>query len=140
MSRKKTYKDYYDYLKSDKWTEVRNQYDDIVFKDGIFSCGFCGSLEKGDYHHFRYPKDWNNDEWSNIIHLCSECHTLVHTVFNKKQFNTLHEFIHAMAFLNKVGRVKYDIAMSELDKHCLNAVKMVDIRAIIKSNGGSHVF
>jgi len=74
------YKDYADYLKSDKWKQVKQDY---YKNEQISTCLRCSTdlKQKGvksHHHHFNYPSDWNDDTWENLIIVCEECHNELH--------------------------------------------------------------
>jgi len=79
-TKKIQYKDYDDYLKSPKWDQVKQDYRE---NESTQICLLCSALfDKKmipNYHHFKYPKDWNNDTYENLIILCQHCHSLAHT-------------------------------------------------------------
>lgn len=86
------YKNYADYLKSDKWKSVKTDYNNI---NSHHECALCGSDEKLQHHHFNYPSDWNDDSHNNIIRLCEECHETAHEIEHKDM--TLIDFIAEMS-------------------------------------------
>ena len=88
----KKYKDYADYLKSDKWKQVKKDYTENNKHKYCALCGFDGELQ---HHHFRYPSDWNCDHHLNIIKICSECHKIAHTKERKNE--TVLDFIAYMS-------------------------------------------
>lgn len=71
------YTDYADYLKSDKWKQVKSDY----AKESnmpLDICFFCISNKKLQHHHWRYDSNWNNDTWENLILVCDKCHQSIH--------------------------------------------------------------
>jgi len=78
MSRKK-FKDYGDYLNSNEWKSIKDDYNKNENSDMCLCCGNEFDEDfKPNYHHFKYPKDWNDDSWENLIVVCSGCHDLIH--------------------------------------------------------------
>ena len=71
------YKDYADYLKSNKWKQVKASYESNKPMTSR-RCMFCRSSSDLVHHHFRYPKDWNNDLASNLLLVCKKCHSIIH--------------------------------------------------------------
>jgi 5-methylcytosine-specific restriction endonuclease McrA len=77
---RKEYKNYADYLKSDKWKQVKEDYAKNEKVDNCICCNITFDSDiKPQHHHFRYPKDWNDDSWENLIVLCEGCHNLAHS-------------------------------------------------------------
>ncbi len=78
-TKKVQYKDYDDYLKSPEWGMVKQGYRE---NEDTQRCLLCCHLFDNDtiphYHHFKYPKNWNDDTWENLIILCNHCHSLAH--------------------------------------------------------------
>ncbi len=74
-SKRRTYKDYADYLKSPKWRQVKKDYKKNMPLD---ICFFCISENNLQHHHWNYDKDWNDDKWENLILVCNNCHTIIH--------------------------------------------------------------
>ena len=79
-TKKVQYKDYADYLKSPKWKQVKQDYRDNESTQG---CLLCSHHFDNDtvphYHHFKYPRNWNDDTWENLIILCNKCHEFAHS-------------------------------------------------------------
>jgi len=99
MSTKKKiqYKDYADYLKSDKWKQVKEDYKlratdlNLIFGD----CFFCKTSDNIQHHHWRYEKDWNNDNADNLMQVCSGCHNKLHNSLrhNSTHYQTYNEYV-----------------------------------------------
>jgi len=70
------YDNYEDYLASDKWAKIKQTYKDQPGYDQ--SCFLCYNTDHLNFHHWRYPKDWNNDSYKNIMLVCQECHSTIH--------------------------------------------------------------
>lgn len=85
------YKDYNDYLLSDKWQKVKDDFNEFSNKAGdvCFLCYSKGSLQ---LHHWRYPKNWNNDSYKNLIPLCKNCHKVSHSIEHNKALHNSHMF------------------------------------------------
>jgi hypothetical protein len=76
------YKDYADYLSSPKWKQVKEDYKKNEQTESCLCCG-CdieGCNRVANFHHFKYPKDWNNDSWENLLIVCSNCHNGLHAM------------------------------------------------------------
>lgn len=71
------YKNYEEYLISDKWTQVKKNYKNSVKYERV--CSLCFETEMLQLHHWRYEKDWNNDTHKNLIQLCDLCHKSAHS-------------------------------------------------------------
>jgi hypothetical protein len=82
--KKVQYKDYAEYLKSPEWREVRAEYSQ---NEQTEECSCCRMEFNSDddinpnFHHFRYPKDWNDDSWENLLIVCEDCHRELHDRF-----------------------------------------------------------
>jgi hypothetical protein len=84
MSKKnKRWDSYSDYLKSPEWKAIKEEFyanfggynDECEISSEEFE-GYRKCLLH--LHHFKYPKDWANDSWGNLILICSEVHQFVH--------------------------------------------------------------
>ena len=76
---KKKYKDYADYLKSDKWKQVKADYAEY---NQVKECLICTDDEAFyHFHHWNYPNDWNNDSHENLLFVCETCHKDLHSNF-----------------------------------------------------------
>lgn len=77
---KKRYKNYQEYLESDEWTNLKEEYKKVFNSCSCNVCGMPDDLhdEVFNYHHFRYPKDWNNDSIDNLLYVCKKCHDWIH--------------------------------------------------------------
>jgi len=85
------YADYNEYLLSDKWQKVKKDF--AEFSDratGI--CFLCYEKDGLQLHHWRYPKNWNNDSHKNLIALCHQCHNNVHSVEHSEMLHSSHLF------------------------------------------------
>jgi len=61
--------DYYDYIQSLAWTELREE----ALKRAGYRCEKCGSNAK-EVHHVNYPEDFSEDRIENLQALCKACH------------------------------------------------------------------
>ena len=61
--------DYYDYMQSLAWTELREK----ALRRAGYKCEKCGGEVK-EVHHVKYPKDFSKDEIENLQALCKACH------------------------------------------------------------------
>ncbi len=109
------FKDYSEYLLSDKWQKITDDYKEFSDK-GTEGCFLCYSKERIQLHHWRYPKDWNNDSYKNVIPLCQECHETAHSIqYNKMLHNSYmfdsnsnEDFIKYLSFIIKAtSAMKY---------------------------------
>lgn len=113
---KKKYKDYADYLKSDKWKQVKADYAELRYHD---RCLLCGADEDLQHHHFNYPIDWNDDSFENIVKICGDCHEFCHDQ-DEKLFNSIVQFI---AYISELLIMhKEELARIETDD-----VRLVDL-------------
>jgi hypothetical protein len=64
---------YREYLRSDKWREIRAQ----RLKKDDFTCVMCGDKAK-DVHHATYPSTWGTEDISSLASLCRKCHERHH--------------------------------------------------------------
>jgi len=70
------YKDYNEYLLSDKWQQVKDNFKNSIKYENV--CYLCFERTGLQLHHWRYEKDWNLDTHNNVIQLCSFCHKAAH--------------------------------------------------------------
>lgn len=89
MTKKKVYKNYAEYLKSDKWATIKADYADMNPHE---DCLLCGSDEELHHHHFDYPLDWNDDSFKNLVKICKDCHTFCHYQ-SIETFDSIFQFI-----------------------------------------------
>jgi hypothetical protein len=75
---KQEFKDYNDYLNSEKWKELREE---ALDRDFGF-CKICLDKVATQVHHHKYPRDYNNDNINNLISVCESCHEKVHNLYN----------------------------------------------------------
>lgn len=87
---KKKFKDYQEYLNSEKWESVKQEYAE---KNNHEYCLVCGSEENLHHHHWRYPKDWNDDTSENIVKICENCHIVAHESENHLNHCSILDFI-----------------------------------------------
>lgn len=77
---KERFDSYDDYLKSDKWKYVKKEFNDKHLISGDKDiCEVTGRYsEELHHHHFRYPKDWNDDSPENIVKIDKDIHDIIH--------------------------------------------------------------
>lgn len=68
--------DYYDYIKSVEWLEKT---EDIRNRNGGL-CECCNMRYGSDVHHRTYDR-LGNEKGADLIHLCRECHSIIHNEF-----------------------------------------------------------
>jgi len=122
---KKKYKDYADYLKSDKWKQVKEDYAE---NNKHKYCALCGADEELQHHHFKYPSDWNDDSHLNIIKICGECHEIAHVEEHKNE--TLVDFIADMSPLISSNNHENGIICGQDD--VLSKILSVDLVDVVK--------
>jgi hypothetical protein len=84
--KRKTWDKYEDYLQSEEWQAIRKE---VHLRDVI--CQMCASEStKNACHHWRYPKNWNDDDASNVVLLCVDCHSSIHEFL---QGNEIHDYV-----------------------------------------------
>ena len=84
-TKKKHYKDYQDYLQSPEWRKLRKKtYTRVKKEYGDTVCEVCGLAEEKTYnvHHWKYPKNWVDDNTDYHVLLCQECHKKWHEIYN----------------------------------------------------------
>lgn len=83
MATKKKYKNYKEYLKSDKWSQIKADYAEAEQTEECLICNACVVDEQVafHYHHWNYPTDWNDDTHENLLFICEPCHTYLHVNF-----------------------------------------------------------
>ena len=122
------YKDYADYLKSDKWASVKQDYRDHEQTEVCLCCG-DDFKDEGliiNYHHFKYPKDWNNDSWENLIVVCEGCHTNIHDSYDHgSNQSSIRDYMLRMIWLNNQSApsVLNFISKKEYQKDLWNAAE-----------------
>ncbi len=67
---------YDDYLLSDKWEKVKEDFTKTLSYEKV--CFFCYYQDCLQFHHWRYPKNWNNDNHNNLFLVCKFCHERIH--------------------------------------------------------------
>lgn len=70
---------YYDFLLSDFWIELSRLKRKLVSK-----CERCGSDNRLQAHHLRYPDNWFDTKLSDLKVLCRECHEKEHGISHVK--------------------------------------------------------
>lgn len=79
----KQYEDYDDYLKSKEWANIKNDfYDCSDISYGV--CFLCYNSDNLQLHHWRYPKNWANDSYKNLMEVCDVCHEVIHGIEESK--------------------------------------------------------
>ena len=82
---------YEEYLLSDKWERIKSDFmDNSDYAKDV--CFFCMSRDGLQCHHWRYPKDWDNDSYKNLILLCSCCHSTAHKIEHDKMLHNSYMF------------------------------------------------
>jgi len=66
---------YQEYLKSDRWKELRKK----AWKRAKGKCEYCGKPAMA-CHHVTYPKRFEEDHIDNLIVTCKKCHELNHGI------------------------------------------------------------
>lgn len=108
MSKKIYYSNYQDYLKSDKWEEVRA---DHLNKTKCQDCSFCLSSEDIQYHHWRYESNWNNDSYKNILPVCGSCHKNIHNHNPEESWNEKDNSLENLKLY--ISTVKFNMGQSQ---------------------------
>jgi hypothetical protein len=103
-----TWLTYKDYLKSPNWTNIKSDFREFSSRhSGV--CFLCYKNENLQLHHWRYPKDWKNDSYKNLMEVCNQCHETMHDIdfsellHNSHFFNTNsdEDFIRYLSFIIK---------------------------------------
>lgn len=92
---------YYEYIQSDKWKEIRSRY----FKSKYPKRCACCNKPKGhcfQLHHKTY-KDLGNEKLSDLVLLCKDCHKKLHEFFNSSK-RTLWKATHL--YINMARQVR----------------------------------
>ncbi len=81
---KKRWDSYADYLKSPEWKQIKKDFvknnpdwGNVCEISGMECDG--GERPNLHFHHWHYPKDWNDDSWENLILVCKEVHDFIHS-------------------------------------------------------------
>jgi 5-methylcytosine-specific restriction endonuclease McrA len=72
---------YEDYIASKEWQKLRKE---VLKRDKC--CRTCGSEERLEAHHWKYPKYFKDDVIENLITLCFDCHEAITNVIRKKRY------------------------------------------------------
>lgn len=95
--KKVQYKYYAEYLKSDKWKQVKKDYRAYAEAQnlGVGACFFCKSDQNIQHHHWRYEKDWNDDSCFNLLQACRSCHVKLNNSLNhiSTTYKTKEEYL-----------------------------------------------
>lgn len=76
--------EYYRYLKSPEWRNVRIHA--LVRSSG--ACEFCGS-PAAQVHHVQYPKQFGREHPHSIVAVCDQCHKTAHGVQKMKELTNV---------------------------------------------------
>lgn len=96
------YKDYAEYLKSEKWKQVKKDYAENEQTEYCLCCSeFFNMSVKINFHHFRYENDWNNDNWENLIVVCDDCHTKIHKNIDHEEYISLRGYLTKLVEFSK---------------------------------------
>jgi len=85
MMKKQTFENYQDYLNSEKWKQVKEDFNANYSSSGWGNvCEVTGEVfeDKSQlhHHHFKYPKDWNEDSPENIVLISKKLHNMIHNI------------------------------------------------------------
>ena len=77
---------YDNYLKSSQWSDLRKKF----YKHNESECQCCDDKtflkNKRETHHWFYPHSFEYDRTSNLVCLCSRCHSFAHKTFPAKSW------------------------------------------------------
>ena len=91
-----TKEEYYLYLHSEQWREIRNK---VIARDNC-TCRICGGGAFGadaNVHHLTY-RNIGNEDLKDLVTLCPDCHTKIHKEASK--FNSAITFDSVYNFLS----------------------------------------
>ena len=111
MKEQKRFKDYKEYLESPQWKALRKKtYDRVKEESGCANqtCEVCDIEDNLQVHHWKYPKDWNDDKTEYHTLVCKDCHETAHNYFT-----TDENFKSRDDFLKQLLRIKYNEAEEE---------------------------
>ena len=77
---------YSEYLKSEKWREVRQK---VIERDG-YVCSVCGSKEDLCVHHLTYRHIYD-ETMEDLVTVCTNCHRDIHE-FKDMYFEAVEEY------------------------------------------------
>lgn len=81
-------KEYLRYLRSTKWSEIR----DISLERTNGHCQFCGDFAT-EVHHVQYPKQFGEENPNSTIPVCKRCHDAAHGVLGMaKELTKVEKF------------------------------------------------
>jgi hypothetical protein len=100
--KRKQYKDYDDYIASPEWKDIKEEFYS-KYEGFVNVCQISGRLisdEDDEYmclHHWRYSKNWNDDNISNLILIGSDTHDWIHSNYSKgdideDEYNTIDRY------------------------------------------------
>lgn len=87
-------KDYYDYIRSDKWKHIResyynsNMYKTLKKKNNGWICYCCTAKNKPlDLHHRTYKRLGEENISVDLVPVCRECHNEIHIAFRSENIS-----------------------------------------------------
>ena len=105
-SKRKRWHSYEEYLKSNEWKSIRSE----AVKRDHKKCAICEDNSSLQVHHFKYPKDWNDDCVENVITICEDCHGIYHNHCHVHiNVCDVDSFVNLFSVLNEVSSEGYDV-------------------------------
>ena len=86
-STQKKWDSYKDYLNSKEWKNLK---DEFYEEKDCMHCEICNVLDQKiqyNAHHWRYSKNWADDNTSNLVNLCRDCHAEQHDMHPKEYWS-----------------------------------------------------
>lgn len=78
-SKKKQFKDYQDYLNSPEWKALKDEFKkNYTGLKNVCEISLTPAKKDIEFHHWRYPKNWNDDSIDNIIMVRAFVHREIH--------------------------------------------------------------
>src|SRR3990167_3838437 len=91
---------YEEYLKSPRWTKIKELYSRSLMPQCCVSCGNV----RYELHHRSYKRLWN-ERWGDLIPLCRKCHYAVHQWLRANGYNVWDTHV-ALRKINSWGKCK----------------------------------
>lgn len=134
-SKKVKYKDYADYLKSDKWKQVKADY---AAMNEHKNCVLCDGDKSLQHHHWTYPNDWYNDSFNNLIKVCKKCHDLIHSD-DQVQYLSILDFMSDMISIIRSNEHENGIVIGQDDvlRPALQVLDVVETKNITNKEAQS---
>lgn len=96
---------YEDYLKSERWSKIKNF---LRAKGRHRKCRKCGSTEKLEFHHTTYKNLFTENDHKDIIVFCNKCHEHIHNISKKENISVKRATVKFLSNHRKSKRKKVE--------------------------------